>query len=93
VSLQGWRGGERELGQKFFIRLIPPPGFLSLSVDVCAYLCLRLRGYLSALVSTGLYGKNPADAAERLLAKGVEQAISTGTIQTAVQQRTAGIDS
>lgn len=36
--------------------------------------------YLAKLVSTGLYGKNPAEAAERLVAKSVEQLIRDGTL-------------
>jgi hypothetical protein len=50
------------------------------SVKITVSTTPTIRDYLSALVSTGLYGKNPADAAERLLAKGIEQAISAGTI-------------
>jgi hypothetical protein len=38
------------------------------------------HGYLFALVNTGLYGKNPAEAAERLIAKGVENALASGII-------------
>lgn len=41
---------------------------------------MPIRDYLFGLVATGLYGKNPADAAERLVARGIEQAISEGTI-------------
>jgi hypothetical protein len=36
---------------------------------------------LAALVETGLYGKNVADAAERLIVKGVEDALENGTIE------------
>jgi hypothetical protein len=39
-----------------------------------------LHEYLSALVTTGLYGKNAADAAERLIARGVEVALGSGVI-------------
>jgi hypothetical protein len=35
---------------------------------------------LFALVDTGLYGKNPAEAAERLIAKGIEVALAGGII-------------
>lgn len=50
------------------------------SIKITVSTTQKVRDYLSALVSTGLYGKNPADAAERLLAKGIEQAILSGTI-------------
>ena len=36
--------------------------------------------YLSALVSTGLYGKNPAEAAERLLAQTLEKLVHEGRV-------------
>ena len=36
--------------------------------------------YLVSLVGTGLFGKNPADAAERLIARGVEGHLSEGTL-------------
>lgn len=32
-----------------------------------------VQAYLDKLVDTGLYGKNPAEAAERLIAGGIEQ--------------------
>ena len=50
------------------------------SVQITLSTTPTIRDYLSALVSTGLYGKNPAEAAERLVSKGIEQAISAGTI-------------
>ena len=36
--------------------------------------------HLTALVSTGLFGKNPAEAAERLVSRGVEQFLNQGTL-------------
>ncbi len=41
----------------------------------------HVKAYLAALVSTGLYGKNPADAAERLLARGIESLIREGILK------------
>jgi len=48
------------------------------SVSITVSTLLLVHGYLSALVDTGLYGKNPAEAAERLIAKGVEVALAAG---------------
>jgi hypothetical protein len=39
------------------------------------------RAYLAELVKTGLYGKNSADAAERLVAGGLERLVKEGTIR------------
>ena len=36
--------------------------------------------YLHLLVETGLYGKNASEAAERLIAQGVERLLASGTI-------------
>jgi len=46
------------------------------SVQITVSTTPLLHSYLSALVDTGLYGKNAAEAAERLLAKGVEVALA-----------------
>src|SRR5262244_2457697 len=51
------------------------------SVQITVSTTPLVHGYLSALVDTGLYGKNAAEAAERLIAKGVEVALAGG-IQT-----------
>ena len=59
------------------------------SVQITVSTTPTVRDYLSALVATGLYGKNPADAAERLLAKGIEQAISAGTIMKHSTQKSS----
>jgi hypothetical protein len=39
-----------------------------------------VRDYLSALVGTGLYGKTPPEAAERLISLGLERALTSGVI-------------
>lgn len=39
--------------------------------------------YLEQLVAGGLYGKNNAEAAERLLARGIEALIKDGSLQRA----------
>ncbi|MBI3876320.1 MAG: hypothetical protein HY300_10270 [Verrucomicrobia bacterium] len=36
--------------------------------------------HLEALVATGLYGKNPADAAERLVSTGIKQLLNEGNL-------------
>jgi len=39
--------------------------------------------YLKQLVSTGLYGRNHTEAAERLISRGIEQLLRDGTIKRA----------
>jgi hypothetical protein len=47
--------------------------------------------HLAELVATGLFGKNPAEAAERLIARGIEQFLSDGTlIRAQKHSRTPG---
>jgi hypothetical protein len=41
----------------------------------------QIKAYLSELVPSGLYGNNEADAAERLLARAVEQLIRDGSLK------------
>jgi hypothetical protein len=41
----------------------------------------EIKAYLSELVPTGLYGNNEADAAERLLAKAIDQLIREGVLK------------
>jgi hypothetical protein len=41
----------------------------------------QVVAYLRHLLKTGLYGKNPADAAERLLARTLEQLLDDGRIK------------
>ena len=40
----------------------------------------QVQGYLTRLVSTGLYGKNVAEAAERLIAQSVERLTREGSL-------------
>jgi hypothetical protein len=39
-----------------------------------------VMGHLEKLVATGLYGKNPAEAAERLVARSIEDLLQNGTL-------------
>jgi hypothetical protein len=39
-----------------------------------------IRAYLQDLVATGLYGRSPPEAAERLVSQGIQRAIEQGTI-------------
>ncbi len=39
-----------------------------------------VQTYLDKLVDTGLYGKNPAEAAERLIASEIKELLREGTI-------------
>ncbi len=39
-----------------------------------------VHDFLEQLVSTGLFGKNPAEAAERLIARGIEQHLRERTL-------------
>ncbi|MCU7838890.1 MAG: hypothetical protein KZQ94_05875 [Candidatus Thiodiazotropha sp. (ex Troendleina suluensis)] len=41
----------------------------------------QIAKYLDALVETGLYGKNRSEAAERLIAKGLEDLIKENTLE------------
>jgi len=40
----------------------------------------QIQNYLVRLVSTGLFGKNAAEAAERLIARSVERLTRDGTL-------------
>jgi hypothetical protein len=40
-----------------------------------------VQRYLEELVMSGFYGKNPADAAERLLSQGIKALVKNGTLQ------------
>jgi hypothetical protein len=57
------------------------------SVQITVSTTPLVHGYLSALVATGLYGKNPAEAAERLIAKGIELALAGGIIPRSERTR------
>ena len=39
-----------------------------------------VHNYLETLVATGLFGKNAAEAAERLIALGIEEHLAEGTL-------------
>lgn|GEM_PF-852757 len=39
-----------------------------------------VQTYLDKLVNTGLYGKNPAEAAERLITSGIKELLREGTL-------------
>jgi len=41
-----------------------------------------IRAYLLRLVSMGLFGKNAAEAAERLIARGIEDLLRQGTLKS-----------
>ena len=41
----------------------------------------QVVAYLKQLLRTGFYGKNPADAAERLLARTLEEMLKEGSIK------------
>ncbi len=41
-----------------------------------------VQTFLDRLVLTGFYGKNPADAAERLLARTLEALVKDGSLKT-----------
>jgi hypothetical protein len=43
-----------------------------------------VQGYLERLVLTGFYGKNPADAAERLLTRTLEALVKEGSLSQSV---------
>lgn len=40
-----------------------------------------IEAYLGALVMTGLYGKNPAEAAERLLVRAIDGLVQDGVLE------------
>ena len=40
----------------------------------------QVHRYLSELVNSGLFGKNPAEAAERLISRGIEQSMAEGRL-------------
>jgi hypothetical protein len=57
-----------------------PPNKLKTAITTVATTAVQ-RAYLAALVETGLYGKSVPDAAERLIATGLERLIKEGTIR------------
>jgi len=58
------------------------------SVQVTLTTTPPVRHALQALVKTGFYGKNPAEAAERLLAQVLEQYVRDGRITMSRMGRT-----
>ena len=44
-----------------------------------------VRQYLEALAATGLYGKNPAEAAERLISDEIKDLLATGRLKRVEQ--------
>jgi hypothetical protein len=50
----------------------------------------QVHGLLEDLVQTGLYGKNPAEAVERLVARRLEDLIKEGFIRRSPTSRDAG---
>jgi len=57
-----------------------PPNLLP-TVTITLSTNPQIKAYLSELVPSGLYGNNEADAAERLLARAVEQLIRDGSLK------------
>lgn len=51
----------------------------------------QIKAYLAELVPTGLYGKNEADAAERLLAKAIDDLIRDGTLPKRARNRSGTV--
>ena len=50
----------------------------------------QVHDHLRALVQTGLYGKNPAEAAERLLARSLEEKLAGGLLAGRAKRRGRG---
>jgi len=48
----------------------------------------RVQRHLENLVAGGLFGKNPAEAAERLVARGIESLLREGTLKGTQQGAT-----
>ena len=59
------------------------------SVTITITTTPQVRRALQRLVKTGFYGKNPAEAAERLLAQTLEQHVREGRIPSSGTGRTA----
>jgi len=51
------------------------------TIRLVCYASAPVKQHLEALVATGLYGKNAADAAERIIARGLEQLLSDGKLK------------
>jgi hypothetical protein len=51
------------------------------TVQVTLSTTQSIEKYLEALVLTGLYGKNPAEAAERLLVRAIDGLVQEGILE------------
>jgi hypothetical protein len=49
-----------------------------------------IESYLADLVNTGLYGRTPGEAAERLISQGIDRLIQQGTLQRKKAGQEAG---
>ena len=60
---------------------MPKPPNTIKSKKITITTTLDVHSYLEQLVRGGLYGKNAAEAAERLISRGIEMLIRDGTIK------------
>jgi len=51
------------------------------TVQITISTTAAVQGYLEQLVATGLYGKNPAEVAERIIARTIEIMLGDGTLR------------
>jgi hypothetical protein len=51
------------------------------TVQITISTTTAVQGYLGQLVATGLYGKNPAEVAERMIARTIENMLADGTLK------------
>jgi hypothetical protein len=51
------------------------------TVQITISTTTAVQGYLEQLVATGLYGKNPAEVAERIIARTIEIMLEDGTLR------------
>jgi hypothetical protein len=58
------------------------------TVQITISTTVPVQGYLEGLVLTGLYGKNPAEAAERLLTQRIEHLLSNGQLKPSTDKNT-----
>jgi hypothetical protein len=59
---------------------MPKPANTIETVQITISTTRTVQSHLEQLVLTGLYGKNPADAAERVLTRSIETMLKDGTI-------------
>lgn len=60
-----------------------PPNTID-TVQITISTTEAIQTHLEQLVLTGFYGKNPADAAERVLARSIEAMLKDGTLKPKV---------